>query len=103
MNRWMERSWEHLTSWSISVRHRTQRHCKSVVFCPAAGTKSETRNKYSRAHTMEAFDALGRNSQQCILDVAARLEGAPVGVNVDVSHGSLDADAAVRGPSGVGV
>lgn len=52
---------------------------------------------------MEALDALGRNSQQRILDVAARLERAPVGVNVNVSHGSLDADAAVRGSSGVGV
>lgn len=64
---------------------------------------SETRNKYSRAHTVEALDALGRNSQQCVLDVAARLERAPVGVNINVSHGSLDADAAVRGSSGVGV
>lgn len=37
------------------------------------------------------------------MDVAARLEGAPVGVNVHVSKGPLDADAAVRGPPGVGV
>lgn len=64
---------------------------------------SETRNKCSRPHTMEALDALGCNSQQCILNVTARLERAPVGVNVNVSHGSLDADAAVRGSSGVGV
>lgn len=65
---------------------------------------SETANKWgSCVHTLEALDALCCNSQKCVLDVTARLECAPVGVNVDVPHGSLDADAAVRGSSGVGV
>lgn len=40
---------------------------------------------------------------QSVLDVAAWLESASVGVNVDVAHSPLDADAAVRGASGVGV
>lgn len=53
--------------------------------------------------TLEPLDALQGDSHQRVLDVAARLEGSPVGVDVDVPHGSLDADAAVRGPSGVGV
>lgn len=52
---------------------------------------------------MEALDAFQGDPQQCVLDVAARLEGASVGVNVNVAHGSLDADAAVWGASGVGV
>ncbi len=37
------------------------------------------------------------------MDVAAWLESATVGVNVNVAHGSLDADAAIRGSPGVGV
>lgn len=37
------------------------------------------------------------------MDVTARLESASIGVNIDVTHGSLNADAAVRGASGVGV
>lgn len=52
---------------------------------------------------MQAFDSLGSDSQQCVLDVAARLESAAVGIDVDVAHGLLDADAAARGASGVGV
>lgn len=52
---------------------------------------------------MEALDAFQRDPQQCVLDVAAWLESASVGVDVDVAHGSLDANAAVRGAPGVGV
>lgn len=52
---------------------------------------------------MEALDSLQRDSQQCVLDVAARLESAAVGVNVNVAHRFLDADAAARGAPGVGV
>lgn len=74
------------------------------LFCPAAGTMSESRNTWSsRAHTLVAIDAPHRDSQQRVLDVAARLERATVGVNVNVSNRSLDADAAARGPPGVGV
>ena len=54
-------------------------------------------------HTLEAPDPPLGDSNQRVLDVAARLEGASVGVNIDVSHGPLDADAAVRGAPGVGV
>lgn len=65
---------------------------------------SESRNKWSsQAHTLEALDALECDSQQRVLDVTARLERATVGVNIDVSNRSLDADAAVWGSSGVGV
>lgn len=52
---------------------------------------------------MEALDSLQRDPQQRVLDVAARLESAAVGVNVNVAHGFLDADAAARGAPGVGV
>lgn len=52
---------------------------------------------------MQALDAFQCDPQQCVLDVAAWLESASIGVNVDVAHGSLDADAAVRGAPGVGV
>lgn len=54
-------------------------------------------------HTLEALDPFQCNPQQGILDVAARLEGASIGVNVDVAHRPLDADAAVWGAPGVGV
>lgn len=57
----------------------------------------------SAAHTLEALDSLQRDPQQCVLDVAARLESATVGVNVNVAHRFLDADAAARGAPGVGV
>lgn len=52
---------------------------------------------------MEALDAFQCDPHQRVLDVAARLESASVGVDVDVAHRSLDADAAVRGAPGVGV
>lgn len=57
----------------------------------------------SAVHTLETLDTLQRDPQQRVLDVAARLESAPVGVNVNVAHGSLDADAAARRAPGVGV
>lgn len=45
--------------------------------------------------------AVGGDELHGVLNVAARLEGATVGVNVHVTHGSLDADAEVRRASGV--
>ena len=54
-------------------------------------------------HTLEALDPFQRNHQQGILEVAAWLEGASVGVNVNVAHRPLDANAAVGGAPGVGV
>ena len=53
--------------------------------------------------TLEALDARRRDAHQGVLDVAAGLEGASVGEDVDVAHGPLDADAAVRRAPGVGV
>lgn len=37
------------------------------------------------------------------MDITAWLESASIGVNVNVAHWSLNADAAVWGASGVGV
>lgn len=54
-------------------------------------------------HTLQALDSLRSDSQQCVLDVTARLECATVGIDVNVAHGLLDADAAARRTSGVGV
>lgn len=45
--------------------------------------------------------AVGGDELHGVLNVAARLEGAAVGINVHVTHGSLDADAEVRRASGV--
>lgn len=36
-----------------------------------------------------------------VLQAAARLEGASIGVDVHMTHGSLDADAEVRAASGI--
>lgn len=94
MKRWMERSWEHLTSWSISEGWTEGGNTVNLRL---------SRQTEQKALTLEALDALQCNSQQRVLDVTARLEGAAVGVDVDVSNGSLDADAAVGRSSGVGV
>lgn len=56
-----------------------------------------------RVLTSEAIEAFHGNSQQSIMNVAARLEGSSIGVNIDVAHSPLDADAATRGAPGVGV
>lgn len=53
--------------------------------------------------TLEALDPFQCNPHQGFLDAAARLEGAAIGVNVDVAHRPLDTNAAVRGAPGVGV
>lgn len=52
---------------------------------------------------METLDPFQCNSQQGVLDVAAWLEGASIGVDVNVAHWPLDADAAVWGTPGVSV
>jgi len=59
--------------------------------------------QYSGSRTLQAFDAGRGAAQEGVLDVAARLEGASVGVDVHVAHGPLDADAAVRQAARVGV
>lgn len=41
-------------------------------------------------------EARGGDHHDCVLQVAAGLEGAAVGVDVHVTHGPLDANAAVR-------
>lgn len=54
-------------------------------------------------HTLKSLDPFQCNPHQGVLDVAAWLESAPIGVDVDVTNRPLDADAAVRRASGVGV
>lgn len=54
-------------------------------------------------HTLKALDPFQCDPQQSILNVAAWLESASIGVNVDVADWSLDADAAVWGAPSVGV
>lgn len=54
-------------------------------------------------HTLEALNPFQCNPQQSILDVTAWLESATIGVNVNMAHWSLDANAAVWGAPGVGM
>jgi len=52
---------------------------------------------------LEALDPFQCKPHQGVLDVATWLEGASIWVDVNVTHRSLDANAAVWGPPGVGM
>lgn len=99
MKRWMERSCEHLTSWSISAKDEQEQRGPSLLELTYESTQSiKVSKRFLVFCTLEALDSLRCNVQQHVLDSAARLKSAAVGVNVDVAHGPLDANTAIWGP-----